>query len=241
MLRKILTAAIFAGVLSGLGISIVQEFTTTPLILHAEEYENAEGPARNRLARYTPASFILTDAGETHDAARIEDWAPQAGLERLVFTGLSNIITGVGFALILVACFVLYGKPVNGRQGVIWGMAGFAVVALAPGLGLPPELPGTFAAELAARQAWWFAASGCTALGLWLMIFRGSWAYSLAGLVVIALPHLIGAPHPGDMGGNVPPELAAQFVSASLATSAIFWVMLGWLSGTFYDREEDPA
>ena len=27
------------------------------------------------------------------------------------------------------------------RQGLFWGFAGFAVFTLAPGLGLPPELP----------------------------------------------------------------------------------------------------
>jgi len=241
MLRKILTVAIFAGVLSGLGISIVQEFTTTPLILHAENYENADATGDNRTTAFLPATFILAHAGQSHGDAVAEDWAPQEGIERVAFTSLSNIITGVGFALILVACFVLYGKPIDGRQGVIWGIAGFTIVALAPGLGLPPELPGSMAAELSARQAWWFAASGCTALGLWLMVFRGGWFYSLLGMVIIALPHVVGAPHPEDIGGNVPPELAAQFVAASLVTSAIFWVMLGWLCGTFYEREEDPA
>ncbi len=240
MLRKILTVAIFAGVLSGLGISIVQEFTTTPLILHAEEYENAKVNNDNRLAMFTPATFILANSGEKHNDAGEEDWAPTEGMERMAFTGLSNIITGVGFALILVACFALYGQPVNGRQGVIWGIAGFAIVALAPGLGLPPELPGSMAAELSARQIWWFVASGCTAFGLWMMVFRNGWVFALLGIGIIALPHLIGAPRPGDIGGNVPPELAAHFVAASLATAAIFWTMLGWLCGTFYDREQTP-
>jgi cobalt transporter subunit CbtA len=234
MLRKILTVAIFAGVLSGLGISIVQEFTTTPLILHAEKIENAELSTPPALAGFVPAAFILAHAGETHDAAA--DWSPEDGVERILSTVLANVITGVGFALILVACFSLYGKPVNGRQGVIWGMAGFAIVALAPGLGLPPELPGMFAAELMARQTWWFAAAGCTAFGLWLMVFRDGWIYVVLGIVVMAVPHLVGAPHPDGMGGDVPPELAAQFAMASLVSQAIFWTMLGWSSGTLYDR-----
>ena len=35
---------------------------------------------------------------------------------------------------------------------------------------------------------------------------------------------------------HMPPELAAHFVAASLVTAAVFWAMLGWLSGTLYRR-----
>ena len=49
--------------------------------------------------------------------------------------------TGMNFALILTACFALSGRPVTGQTGVLWGLAGFAIVSLAPALGLPPEVP----------------------------------------------------------------------------------------------------
>ncbi len=39
MFRRILTVALVAGALAGIGISVVQEFTTTPIILHSEEFE----------------------------------------------------------------------------------------------------------------------------------------------------------------------------------------------------------
>jgi len=235
MLRKILTVAIFAGVISGLVISIVQEFTTTPIILHAEDYENASAAKADMSAvtgnvTFMPAAFIKVHAGITHTEA------PDMAFERLLYTVLGNVITGVGFGLILVASFALYGQPVDGRQGVIWGAAAFVAFALAPGLGLPPEVPGTMAADLTARQAWWIPTALSTALGLWLMIFRHGWGYCLAGIAVITLPHLIGAPQPDDIGGDVPPELAGHFVAASLATAAIFWAMLGWLSGTLFTR-----
>ena len=47
-----------------------------------------------------------------------------------------------------------------------------------------------------------------------------------------ALAYLISE----KLGGPVPPELSAQFVAASLVTTAVFWTILGWLSGTLYRR-----
>ena len=36
----------------------------------------------------------------------------------------------------------------------------------------------------------------------------------------------------------MPPEMAGHFVAASLATMAVFWVLLGWLAGSLYGRGE---
>ncbi len=246
MLRKILTVAILAGVLSGFGISVVHEFTTYPIIFHAEEYENAPekfAALQNQSegAQFVPATFIQVHSeGETHVDGD-DEWAPEDGIERFLYSGLANVIVGVGFALILVSCFVLYGKPVDGRQGVLWGIAAFAAFQLAPGLGLPPEVPGSMAADLVARQSWWIPTAIISALGLWLMVFRDGWPMRILGMALLALPHLIGAPHPDTIGGAVPPELAGHFVAASLATAAIFWTMLGWISGTLFDRFSDES
>ncbi len=231
MLKHIFVVALLAGFVSGAGISLVQQVTTTPLILQAEEYEQAASTTQG----FKHASFILAHGTETHDGAA-GTWAPEDGLERFGFTALANILLGVGFALLLVASFVIYGKPITGRLGVMWGMAGFAIFTLSPSLGLAPEVPGSFAAELTARQGWWLAAAGATALGLWLMVFGKGWVFAIAGIVIIALPHLVGAPHPDDFGGPVPAELAGQFAAASVVTAAIFWAMLGWFSGTFFQR-----
>ncbi len=215
MLRRILLAAIVAGLLGGTMVSALQEFTTTPLIIHAEQFETA-----------APASA----------SAAPEPWSPGDGIERTLYTSLGNIIIGVGFALLLVACFALHGREIDGRRGVIWGLAGFAVFSLAPALGLPPEVPGGMAAELATRQQWWLAAAAATALGLALMVFGRGWILPVLGIIAIAAPHLIGAPHPDKTGGAAPAELAGHFVAASLVTAAVFWAVLGWLSGTFYRR-----
>lgn len=239
MFRRIFFTAIVAGLLGGIGISVVHEFTTTPIILHAEEFENSAGGDAHKHSLRRDGISLIAPAhahGPEKTADGDEAWGPGAGLERTFFTTLANVITGIGFALILTACFALSGRPVTGQTGVLWGMAGFGIASLAPALGLPPEVPGAMAAELASRQMWWFLCVAATAAGLWAMVFRNGAAWMIGGIVAIALPHLIGAPQPESIGGNVPPELAAHFVAASLVTAAIFWCTTGWLAGTFWNR-----
>lgn len=240
MLRNILLTAVVAGVLAGLAISVVQEFTTTPIILHAEEFEHGAAPvgAEHSVAPGAPRPHHQSGAPDETGSANADEpaWAPGDGIERTFFTSLGNVILGVGFALLLVACFALYGKEVSGRQGVLWGLAGFAVFSLGPALGLPPEVPGSLAAELAARQGWWLATATATALGLGLIVFGRNVVWVVVGAVILASPHLYGAPQPDKIGGPVPAELAGHFVAASLVTAAVFWSLLGWLSGTFYRR-----
>lgn len=143
---------------------------------------------------------------------------------------------GVGFALILTGLFALRGRPVDARQGLLWGLGGFAVFALAPSLGLPPKLPGTQAAALGLRQFWWLATALATAGGLVFLVFLKALTWRIAGIALIVLSHLIGAPHPHEAGGSAPAELAAQFVAASLIASAIFWAVLGGSAGWLYGR-----
>lgn len=227
MFRRVFATALIAGALCGLGISAVQELTTTPLILHAETFEKSGDAALDSGVRFAGRAFAHGDAPAG---------TPTGGLERALYTTLANVLAGVGFALLLAACFALAGRPVDGRTGVLWGIAGFATVNLAPALGLPPEVPGTLAAELAARQGWWLLCAVATAAGLWAMALRGGGVWTALGIALLAAPHLIGAPQPERMGGAVPPELAAQFAAASLVTAAIFWCGLGWLSGALWKR-----
>jgi cobalt transporter subunit CbtA len=233
MIRKVLASALVSGLLAGVLVTVLQHFTTTPLILHAEEFEGGDDDHAFLDGFYEGGSFILAHDGEEHGD---DAWAPGDGLERTFYTMLANLVAGVGFALLLVAGFVLYGKPVDARRGVIWGVAGFATFAIAPALGLPPEVPGSMAAELGARQAWWLMTAVATGAGLWCLVLTGwSWLRAL-GVVLIVLPHIIGAPQPGEIGGPVPPEIAGHFVAASLVTAFVFWAILGWLAGRCYDR-----
>lgn len=155
---------------------------------------------------------------------------------RILDTLLFNILTGVGFALTLAAVLALRGRPVGLRQGLLWGAAGFVAAALAPAVGLPPELPGMTAAPLADRQLWWFLTVLSTAAGLGLLAFGRARALKFVGVALLVVPHLFGAPHPlGVEAGGVPAELAARFAAVSLASMAVFWVVLGGCCGYVFD------
>lgn len=237
MLRRILLTALIAGSVAGLFAAGLQHLKLIPLIAAAEVYETAGANANHQPAEH--------QHGEAQHAAHQRDapaeWEPAPGIERSGYTILADLLAGIGFALLLsgaVALARLRGYAIDARRGLIWGTAGFAVFALAPAIGLPPELPGMSAAALGARQHWWLMTAVATAAGLGMLIFTRPIALRLAGAVLIVLPHLIGAPAAPHGGTGVPAELAAEFATASLATAAAFWLLLGGVSGWLYRRLE---
>jgi cobalt transporter subunit CbtA len=224
MFRRILIAALVAGFAAGVLATAVQAARVWPLILTAETFENA-----------APA-----DAHQHGTAAAVEAWSPEDGLERTAFTLLFNLLAGFGFALLLNAALVLRraaGGQTDATTGLLWGLAGFASFALAPALGLPPELPGMVAADLLARQLWWIATALATAGGIALIVLPRRLPAALIGVVLLVVPHVVGAPHPDPAEASpVPAELAAGFVAASLVTAAVFWAALGAVSGWLQHR-----
>lgn len=228
LFRRLFFTAALAGLAAGVLVSVVQEIGTTPLILEAETYESAGAAAGDATAE--------TTATDDREAAGDEEWAPADGIQRSGLTLVANIVTGIGFALLLVAAFALRGGEMNWRKGLNWGLAGFAIFTLAPGLGLPPDLPGTQAAELLDRQIWWVATAVATAAGLGLIFFGKHVIAALAGIVLIVLPHVYGAPHPAEFGALAPVSLEKQYVVAVVVTSLLFWAALGSLSGHLYRR-----
>jgi predicted cobalt transporter CbtA len=66
-----------------------------------------------------------------------------------------------------------------------------------------------------------------------LVYAAGAWRS--AGIVLIVLPHLVGAPRAGAYG-SVPGEMGAAFAAASLGASAVFWLVLGSVSGWAQQR-----
>ena len=131
------------------------------------------------------------------------------------------------------------GEKIDTKRGLLWGGGGFIAFVLSPSLGLPPELPGMVASDILARQSWWITTAIASIVGLWLLVFSKKMLYKILAVVIALTPHLVGAPHPEALSSNgVPPELAAQFVTVSIATGGLFWALIGGLSGYFYERLE---
>src|SRR5690606_6047678 len=113
------------------------------------------------------------------------------------------------------------------RNGVIWGLGGFLALQLAPAFGLPPELPGMPAADIVARQAWWIATALATGAGMLAIAKLRNWTGIVIAVVLIAAPHVVGAPAAPHEPSAVPAHLATAFAAASLATGAVFWLIAG--------------
>ena len=234
MFRTIVFSAFGAALAVGLALSALQAFTTEPLILHAEEFEGTE-PQEHAAA----SGWIAAQAHE-HEAvsatADADGWAPADGFERSAYTILANAVIGFGVALMLLGLMIAKGDPIDVKRGLLWGVAGFFAVSLLPSLGLPPELPGTPAAEIVSRQTWWLATAGLSADGIALIVFGRQWWWLAAGALLILAPHLVGAPQPPSHDVPYPGGLAGQFVVASLVVSAALWTLAGATSGWLYRR-----
>lgn len=245
LLRRIVLSAVLIGALAGVLLSALQFWQVRPIIHGAERFEHAHAPVAVAPAR--EATQTPEHAGRVHAA---EDWKPPSeGVKRIGLTVLSNVLTAIGFALVMLATMaaVLKSNPAvrfDWRTGLLWGAAGYAIFFVAPAVGLPPEVPGAEAAPLEARQLWWLLAAGCTAAGLAIAAFGNSpWRW--AALALLVVPHLVGAPHPGARPfADYPPEaaialseLARRFVWATAFANAVFWLALGsaaaWVEGRF--------
>jgi cobalt transporter subunit CbtA len=239
--RAIVFSSVVAGFVVGAIVTVVQQFGTVPLILKAEVFEKtAEHHDHEAAPAASPGAAVVHNHAEHEHAA--EAWEPRDGLERNAYTAVANVLTAIGFSLLLAAIFAMRSGNAGGsmssrvswHEGLTWGLAGFAVFTLAPGLGLPPELPGVPAAPLLSRQIWWVLAAATTAGGLGLIFFRRSVPASIAGLVLIVLPHFVGAPELEHIETNVPASLSHQFVVAVTLTGLIFWFMLGGLTSVAF-------
>ncbi|HGN0751021.1 TPA: CbtA family protein, partial [Pseudomonas aeruginosa] len=72
--------------------------------------------------------------------------------------------------------------------------------------------------------------------GLALLVFGGNWPLKLVGAVLLALPHLFGAPQPEVHASLAPEALAQRFVVASLVSNALFWAALGLAAAWLFRR-----
>ena len=230
--RSIVFSAALAGLIVGAVISVAQFFGTVPLIQKSEVYERKAEAVRPAEAPAAAPAAHQHEAGHSHAAA----WEPEDGLQRNAFTVGANILTAIGFALLLTGVYAIRGQPVTWREGLLWGLGGFVVFTAAPGLGLPPELPGMPVADLALRQTWWIGTAAATAIGLSLLAFRPqAWA-AILGLGLIALPHMVGAPIAPEAHTEVPEALSHAFIVAVTLTSLLFWSLLGVSTSLAYAK-----
>ncbi|VAW54083.1 Predicted cobalt transporter CbtA, partial [hydrothermal vent metagenome] len=145
LFRKLIIIACLSAIISGFILGTLQSFSTTKIIYSAEKYE-------------------VTEHEHTHDIAHEdnvdEEWGPKDGAERVGYTYLADILIAFGHSLLLTSFMALmylkFGKPeISWRSGLIIGMGGYLSFYLATVMGLPPEVPGTLAADLQLRQIWW--------------------------------------------------------------------------------------
>jgi len=225
MIGRLVLAALIAGMAAGFIYGGVQHVQTTPLILAAEVYETA--PAHDHTTAATDPAVTPTPALEHEE----EEWAPADGWQRTLSTTVSSMITGAGFALLLAGVSLLTGLPITPKNGLIWGICGFLAATVAPGAGLAPELPGMPTADLLLRQIWWVATIAATGAAIFLIATRRELIWLAAAVVLIALPHIIGAPQPLTHETAVPAGLAASFAANTIAASAVLWSLIGLFLG----------
>src|SRR5687768_650357 len=119
-LQQLMRASLLAGTIAGTLLFVYQYVVMVPRIVAAEALEAGEAD------------------GDHHGGS---EWKPHNGAERNLFTAASTILTGIGFASLLLSAVVLGGFGLDIRKGLLWGLAGFACFTVAPALGLPPEPP----------------------------------------------------------------------------------------------------
>jgi cobalt transporter subunit CbtA len=236
MIGRVILAALLAGIAAGLFYGAVQHVRLTPLILEAEKYENAgAGHVHDNAATATTtATEAASPAAEA--APEEEAWVPQDGAERTFYTFMASIVAGAGFAAILAGVSLLSGVRITPSNGVLWGVAGFLAAHLAPAAGLAPELPGMPAADLVARQVWWAGTIIATGVAIWLFTQRNELWAKVAAIILVALPHIIGAPQPPTQESGVPAGLSAEFAANTLAAAALLWLAIGGLLGLAMDH-----
>lgn len=226
MTKNLVSSAVLAGVAAGLIAALLQFIFVIPPLLEGELYE-------------TGARVHFATDGSTQSVKG----APGLG-DDFVRHGLTiafNMVTYAGYGLLLVAGMAFAqekGQTLTPRTGLMWGVAGFVAVQLAPAIGLPPELPGTPAGEVGARQMWWLSTILSTAVALALIAF-GRGMIVLLSVPLLLIPHLIGAPHLDTYWGVAPPELSAHFVTLSLGTALAGWSSLGLLCAYFWLKTQD--
>ncbi len=228
MFSRILTSALFAGAAAGLIAALLQLVFVQPVLLHAELYESGE----------------LVHFGGEAVSALPELPGMFSELTRDALSVIFTMLTYTGYALMMVALMSVaegQGHQIDGRTGVLWGLSGFIAFHLAPGFTLAPEVPGVAAADVYARQVWWFATVAAAIVALWLIGFGGNLISYVIAAALLMAPHMIGAPEPDVFTGPVPTEIGALFAARAFGIGLVAWVLVGAFAGYFWQSEGKRA
>ena len=148
-----------------------------------------------------------------------------------LYTILANLVVGFAIALMLLGAMLLRGEAIDARRGLLVGHCRLRfAVSLLPALGLPPELPGTPAADIVDPPD---LVAGCRRRiglrGIALLVFSRNWGLMVVGVAVLLItPHVVGAPQPPSHAVALSRcGLAGEFVVASLIVSAFLWSLTG--------------
>jgi cobalt transporter subunit CbtA len=237
MTKHVVTSGLIAGFVVALLATLLQFAFLERNILLAERYETGE------LTHFAAApdhdhSPAAPEAAQDHDA-HSHDTGDTPFWLRQAKTALTLILTYCGYGLVMVAGISVarhFGKTIGGAEALLWGLAGFAAFSMAPAMGLEPALPGMAGADLVERQIWWLACALATVAGLALLAYGAGIVARVAGIGIMALPHLVGAPHLDGFFGGFPPELASRHAAGSLGVGLVAWLTLGGLSRWLLDR-----
>lgn len=239
-LRNIFLAAIAVGVITGIVYGLFQQTQISPIIYNAEAYEVADAPLAHNHDTQEPQANAEPEQ---------EAWSPVDGAQRIFSTMTANITIAIAYALVMISLMALHdaksNKPkMSAKQGVAWGIAAMLALFIAPALfGLHPEVPGTVAAELINRQQWWMFCAGISLVGIAVLYYSPN-KYKFLGIVLLAAPHIIGAPLPESHGfANTDPaavsalsQLTSEFFLMTSLGMGLFFILLGSLSGWAVNR-----
>jgi predicted cobalt transporter CbtA len=79
------------------------------------------------------------------------------------------------------------------------------------------------------------------AVAMWLIAFHFTKMGIAAAVVLLLLPHIIGAPQPDVFTGPVPTEIGALFASRALSVGLMAWILLGAFCAYFWAKEGEAA
>ena len=265
LFQRLIFSAMGAALLLGTLQTGVQRLQAVPIILAAEAYEGekqeapmpaAVAPAMAQASGHVHGAEASAASGHVHGHGHgdgAEEWAPEDGAERNLWTWVANVM--YAFSMVLLALVVmgvsLWRKPQWRSGSIAAGVAaaGWLVFHLWPSLGLHAEIPGMDAARLGSRQGWWLLAASSAALACASMAFMKSHVRWLAALAWLAVPFVVGAPQivadplagfNGDAQA-VLRDLGQQFIWATRWLALSFWICLAVVCGLIFQRWIRPA